>query len=72
MNNAPPNLTDPPVSGAASTAHLRLVRLRTLNEIAFIAGDRAHGGPARETELADLRRTLRELDDRLATAPSPR
>ena len=56
------------VSGHESTAHLRLVRIRTLNEIAFIAGDRAHGGPARELELAALRRTLRELDERIAAA----
>ena len=70
MNNPLPNLTDPPVAGAAATADLRLVRLRTLNEIAFIAGDRAHGGPARETELANLRRTLHELDERLVTASS--
>ena len=56
------------VSSHESTAHLRLVRIRTLNEIAFIAGDSAHGGPARELELAVLRRTLRELDERLAAA----
>jgi hypothetical protein len=59
------------VSHHDSTAHLRLVRIRTLNEIAFIAGDRAHGGPPREPELADLQRTLRELDERIAAgAPS--
>jgi hypothetical protein len=53
-----------------STAHLRLVRIRTLNEIAFIAGDHAHGNPSRETELAELRQTLHDLDERIAAAPS--
>ncbi|MGO9266676.1 MAG: hypothetical protein ACLQBA_17655 [Candidatus Binataceae bacterium] len=57
---------------ANSTAHLRLVRIRTLNEIAFIAGDRAYGGPTRETELAALRRTLHDLDERIAAAAPSR
>lgn len=50
---------------------LELVRIRTLNEIAFIAGDRAHGGPPREVELAELRHILRVLDERIAAARAP-
>ncbi len=49
-----------------STAALRLVRARTLNEIAFIRGDLAHGGPARDEELSALRQKLHELDRRIA------
>jgi hypothetical protein len=65
-------MNNPNVADHVSTAHLRLVRIRTLNEIAFIAGDRAHGGPTQECELAELRRTLRDLDERIAAAaPSP-
>ena len=55
-------------SGAGPTAGLKLARIRTLNEIAFIAGDCAHGGPAREAELGELRRVLRELDEQIAAA----
>jgi len=55
-------------AGADPAAGLKLARIRTLNEIAFIAGDRAHGGPAREQQLVELRRELRELDERIAAA----
>jgi len=65
-------MNNPHVADHDSTAHLRLVRIRTLNEIAFLAGDRAHGGPARETELAELRRRLRELDECIAHASPQR
>jgi hypothetical protein len=65
-------MNHPNVANHDSTAHLRLVRIRTLNEIAFIAGDLALGGPTRETELAELRRTLHDLDERIAAAAPSR
>jgi hypothetical protein len=49
-----------------STARMRLDRVRILNEIAFLTGDRAHGGPAREGELAELRRLLNQLDQAIS------
>ena len=65
MSNPHPS---PDVPGTDSTARLRLVRVRTLNEIAFLTGDRAHGGPARDADLAELRRTLHHLDEQIAGA----
>lgn len=38
---------------------LKIVRVR--NEIAFIHSGRAHGGPARERELEELREQLKRL-----------
>lgn len=69
-NSNPPPDVPPGFASSESTARLRLTRVRTLNEIAFLASDRAHGGPAREAELAELRRTLRCLDEQLAASPS--
>ena len=40
-------------------------RIKVRTEIAFIHGDRAHGGPAREEERAAWRAALAMLDDRL-------
>jgi hypothetical protein len=41
---------------------LRLRRIRLLNEIAFLHGDRAHGGPQHETEIDRYRGELAEID----------
>ncbi len=38
---------------------MKIRRLRT--ELAYITGDRAHGGPPREKEMEELRLKLRKL-----------
>jgi hypothetical protein len=44
-----------------------LERARLRNELAFIYGDRAHGGPPREDFAAELRSRLRFIAERLET-----
>ena len=43
--------------------HLQRVRLR--NELAFIYGDRAHGGPPREEMTAQLKSLLAAIEHRI-------
>lgn len=56
------------ISAQHEAASLRETRIRTLNEIAFITSDRAHGGPPREKEMAELRNLLHRLDARICAA----
>ena len=42
-----------------------LERVRTRTELAFIRGDRAHGGPTREPEMTALRERLAALETHL-------
>jgi hypothetical protein len=59
-------------NSSGATDALKRARIRTLNEIAFIASDRAHGGPVREAEVDELRQVLRKLDEQIAaTAQLP-
>jgi hypothetical protein len=48
--------------------HLQRVRLR--NELAFIYGDRAHGGPPREEMAAQLKSRLAAIDHRIESISS--
>jgi hypothetical protein len=48
----------------------RLEQTRLRNELAFIQGDRAHGGPACEDLVAALRGRLKALAERLILAES--
>ncbi len=45
--------------------HVERTRLR--NELAFIQGDRAHGGPPRDDMAAALRFRLAAIDKRIET-----
>jgi hypothetical protein len=57
----------PEIAEIASWApeRCRLEQTRLRNELAFIQGDRAHGGPAREDLVAALRGRLNDLAKRL-------
>jgi hypothetical protein len=49
-------------------AMLKRERIRLRNELAFIHGDRAHGGPAQEDLVGMLRSRIAAIDVRLGEA----
>ncbi len=48
-----------------NTERCHLERTRLRNELAFIRGDRAHGGPSREDIAAALKFRLAAIDKRI-------
>ncbi|HKV55131.1 MAG TPA: hypothetical protein VJN94_10890 [Candidatus Binataceae bacterium] len=46
----------------------QLERTRLRNELSFLRGDHAHGGPPREELAAALRSRLAAIDQRIASA----
>jgi hypothetical protein len=45
-------------------AKLELLRLK--NEQSFIIGDRAHGGPERKEEFEEIKKRIKDIQDRMA------
>jgi hypothetical protein len=50
----------------------RLEQARLRNELAFILGDRAHGGPSRDDLAAELKVRLAAIAERLEVVCTPR